>query len=148
MKKIILYTLLMLFGATQALANDYEYVPFVREGVKWVYDYDYDGDTPATLELKGDTIINGKTYKAMHYYCGQSINTGNDTVPVYLREEDKVVYGIVPDGQTYAECPVICLAAPRLINCCILVRNSSCMTSTTRSNTIMKSKIQTGCIIN
>ena len=43
MKKIILYTLLMLFGATQALANDYEYVPFVREGVKWVYDYDYDG---------------------------------------------------------------------------------------------------------
>ena len=93
-------------------ANDYEYVPFVREGVKWVYDYDYDGDTPATLELKGDTIINGKTYKAMHYYCGQSINTGNDTVPVYLREEDKVVYGIVPDGQTYAECPVICLGSP------------------------------------
>ena len=59
-----------------------------------------------TLELAGDTVIDGKTYKAMHKYSGDAINEMNDTIPVYLREEDKVVYGIVPDGKTYDECPV------------------------------------------
>ena len=100
--------------------DGYEYVPFVREGVKWVYSisyYNYDVDyysNPArgdniayrTLELKGDTVINGKTYKAMHKYCGKSINEENDTIPVYLREEDKKVYGIIPDGKRYDDCPV------------------------------------------
>ena len=98
--------------------DDYEYVPFVREGVKWTYsiqDYQYDDDfytNPAqgnnviyrTLELKGDTVINGKTYKAMHKYSGDSINWENDTIPVYLREENKIVYGIIPDGKKYDDC--------------------------------------------
>ena len=113
-----------MLGMTQLAAqDDYEYVPFVREGVKWVYSYtnvdmiDEVMDRPAdpnlaygtvylTLELKGDTVINGKTYKAMHKYYGNDINTVNDTIPVYLREEDKVVYGIVPDGKTYLDCPI------------------------------------------
>ena len=115
--------MLALLGMTQMAAQEYEYVPFVREGVKWVYSYtnvdmiDEVMDRPAdpnlaygtvylTLELKGDTVINGKTYKAMHKYYGDAINTVNDTIPVYLREEDKVVYGIVPDGKTYADCPI------------------------------------------
>ena len=108
MKKTILITLLALLGMTQTVAQEYEYVPFVREGVKWVYFYDNTSWAPQddlivgkvylTLEIKGDTIINGKSYKAMHKYYGNAINTENDTVPVYLREEDKVVYGIVPDG--------------------------------------------------
>ena len=97
--------------------DDYEYVPFVREGVKWTYsiqDYQYDDfyTNPAqgnnviyrTLELKGDTVINGKTYKAMHKYSGDSINWENDTIPVYLREENKIVYGIIPDGKKYDDC--------------------------------------------
>ena len=96
--------------------DGYEYVPFVREGVKWVFYYDNSDDiiNPSyepgkhyfNLELKGDTIINGKTYKAMHKYSGSSINWENDTIPVYLREEDKIVYGIIPDGQEYTDCPV------------------------------------------
>jgi hypothetical protein len=100
--------------------DDYEYVPFVREGVKWVYFYDnseamgnplinpdYEpGKNYFNLELKGDTVINGKTYKAMHKYSGASINWENDTIPVYLREEDKIVYGIIPDGKKYVDCPV------------------------------------------
>ena len=111
--------MLALLGITQMVAQDYDYVPFVREGVKWVYTYEnYGGmSRPAnpnlaygtvylTLELKGDTVINGKTYKAMHKYYGDAINTVNDTIPVYLREEDKVVYGIVPDGKTYPDCPI------------------------------------------
>ena len=115
MKKTILITLLALLGMTQAVAQEYEYVPFVREGVKWVYYYinedSYSSDpifskgiVYLNLELKGDTVINGKRYKAMHKYHGNAINSENDTIPIYLREENKVVYGIVPDGKTYPDC--------------------------------------------
>jgi len=111
MKKTLLLSILALLGMTQAVAQEYEYVPFVREGVKWVCDAPYlewmqMWHNYYTLELAGDTVIDGKTYKAMHKYSGDAINEMNDTIPVYLREEDKVVYGIVPDGQTYDECPV------------------------------------------
>ena len=117
MKKILI-CFLSLLGMTQALAQEYEYVPFVREGVKWVYyirNLNYDeyenpsqGDNVVyrTLELKGDTVINGKAYKAMHKYSGGGINEGNDTVPILLREEDKIVYGIVPEGKRYPDCPI------------------------------------------
>ena len=37
MKNLFLLSLLTLLGMTQAVAQEYEYVPFVREGVKWVY---------------------------------------------------------------------------------------------------------------
>ena len=118
MKKTILCAILALLGMAQAVAQEYEYVPFVREGVKWVYyitnaDDPYPSDprysegiTFYNLELKGDTIINGKTYKAMHKYYGDAINRENDTIPVYLREENKVVYAIVPDGKKYIDCPL------------------------------------------
>ena len=118
MKKTLLLSILALLGLSQAAAQEYEYVPFVREGVKWEYyirDYHYDSyNNPEqgnnvvyrTLELKGDTVINGKTYKAMHMYCGDRINEQDDIIPVYLREEDKVVYGIIPDGRSFDDCPV------------------------------------------
>ena len=119
MKKTLLFTLLALLGMSQAAAQEYEYVPFVREGVKWVYYYDNpinglgyeDGFIPYgehyyTLEMKGDTVIDNKSYKPMHLYSGNSIDETNDTVPVYLREEDKVVYGIIPDDRRYWECPI------------------------------------------
>ncbi|MBR5726682.1 MAG: hypothetical protein IKX56_08120 [Muribaculaceae bacterium] len=121
MKKEIIVILLGLLGLSQAVAQEYEYVPFVREGVKWVYtiyNYNYGHEyysnsafgnnvTYRTLELKGDTVINGKTYKAMHKYSGDAINEENDTVPIYLREEDKIVYGIIPEGVLYYyDCPV------------------------------------------
>ena len=117
MKKTIIISILALLGMSQAVALEYEYVPFVREGVIWVYRYDnplssiMDPDFEIgrhyfKLELKGDTVINGKVYKAMHKYSGASINWENDTVPVYLREEDKIVYGIIPDGRRFFDCPV------------------------------------------
>ena len=116
MRKTFLISVLALLGMSQVAAQEYEYVPFVREGVKWVYFYDnsdaiinpdYEpGKHYFKLELKGDTVINGKTYKAMHKYSGSSINWENDTIPVYLREEDKIVYGIIPDGKKYYDCPV------------------------------------------
>ena len=110
-KKTILITLLALLGMTQAVAQEYEYVPFVREGVKWVCDHPYTewGYTNHryfNLELTGDTVIDNKQYKAMHKFSGDAIDEMNDTVLVYLREENKVVYGIVPDGKTYTEFPI------------------------------------------
>ncbi|MBR3728053.1 MAG: hypothetical protein IKN10_03650, partial [Muribaculaceae bacterium] len=112
MKKTLLISILTLLGMTQAVAQEYEYVPFVREGVKWVCDAPNIGNWPQdyhryyNLELKGDTVIDGKCYKAMHKYRGDTINEENDTIPVYLREENKVVYGIVPDGKIYPELPI------------------------------------------
>jgi len=112
MKKTILFTILTLLGITQIAAQEYEYVPFVREGVKWVYHYEESYDPFSddfmllNLELKGDTVINGKTYKLMHKYHGETINTENDTIPVCLREENKVVYAFVPNGVLYPDCPV------------------------------------------
>ena len=83
-----------------------EYVPFVREDVKWVYYYDNpiegmgyeDGFIPYgehyyTLEMKGDTVINGKSYKPVHLYSGESINEMNDTVPMYKYAETEEVLG-------------------------------------------------------
>ncbi len=119
MKKSIFILLLTMFGLSQALSQEYEYVPFVREGAKWVYAisdyqwYDYNnnpanGDFIAhrTLELRGDTVINGKLYKAMHKCVDDEISEPSDVVPIYLREEDKKVYGIVPDCVSFYDAPI------------------------------------------
>ena len=92
-------------GLSQVVAQD-GYTPFVREGVQWVCyfycDNDYMGFEPGqtffTLELKGDTVINGKEYKMMHKYSGIGVNPDDDTVLACLREEDRVVYAIIPEG--------------------------------------------------
>jgi hypothetical protein len=113
MKKTILMALLALLGMTQMVAQEYEYVPFVREGVKWVYimtRHDEVSETNVTqiynLEFFGDTVINGKVYKAMHKYSGKNISSENDTIPVYMREKNRIVYAIIPDGVSYPGCPV------------------------------------------
>ncbi len=99
-----------------AQGTTYEYVPFVREGVKWVYYYDnYDITEEQetriqyfSFEMKGDTIFNGKHYKPVVLY--KLNDDGNEIVqdftPVYLREENKVVFAIHPDGKWYCQCPV------------------------------------------
>ena len=119
--KKLMTMLLALLGFSQVIAQEYEYVPFVREGVKWMYyirNYDYywdyytnpaRGDNVAyrTFEMRGDTVINGKTYKAVHKYSGDAINEEQDTIPVFLREEDKIVYAILPDVELfYSDCPI------------------------------------------
>ena len=72
MRRALFLTLLALLGLAQAMPQD-GYTPFVREGVQWVcyfvhyWDNDYMGFQPGqtffTLELKGDTVIDGKAYK-------------------------------------------------------------------------------------
>ena len=119
MKKLLIIVILSLLGIAQAVAQEYEYVPFVREGVKWFYgirDYrcfDYsnnpaNGDFIAhrTLEFRGDTVINGKTYKALHKCVDDELSKPSDVIPIYLREEDKKVYGIVPDRMFFRDAPI------------------------------------------
>ena len=107
MKRNILIMLLSVMCMSQLSAQDYEYIPFVREGVKWVCSFTEGLDEGFfTLELAGDISINGIEYKKMHKYTGDGIDPANDEVPVYLREEDRVVYGLVPDGKTSADCPI------------------------------------------
>ena len=116
MKKTLLIFALALLAVSQMAAQDYDYIPFVREGVKWVCDYEvnlYQSNHKTLsyyLEFSGDSVINGKTYKAMHKYSGQAIDPANDTIPVFMREDNRVVYGIVPDGKTYQYVPVGCVS--------------------------------------
>ena len=107
MKKILMIMTMAFLGLSQVVAQD-GYTPFVREGVQWVCyfenyrDFDVFGFQPGrtffTLELKGDSVIDGKEYKAMHKYSGIGTNPDDDTVLAYLREENRVVYAIIPEG--------------------------------------------------
>ena len=113
--KKLMTLLLALLAMTQAAAQEYEYVPFVREGVKWVYSYDNpffsdmpDGHHYFAFEMRGDTLYEGKHYKSVRLYYvnynGEEIH--QDITPVWLREENKVVYGIHLDGYIHPQCPV------------------------------------------
>ena len=101
MKKFT-FLLLGLLIFTSASADENEYVPLVREGVKWVYMTYHEPDWHQSVipkqmysfEIDGDTTILGKNYK--HVYC---TILDKDFKPasspfVYcdVREEDKVVY--------------------------------------------------------
>lgn len=85
---------------------DYEYVPLVREGVEWVYDWTYYNQTIGGrffLQFSGDSIINGKTYKVCYRYHTPELNKEDAFIEGFAREEDKRVYVIgrrVPDGGT------------------------------------------------
>ena len=68
MKRMLLI-LTVLLGWSAAQADDY--MPLLREGVKWVYaeEYeDWDGTTKRlySMEVKGDTVIDGTTYKKVY----------------------------------------------------------------------------------
>ena len=119
MKKSIIILLFTLLGMTQAVSEDYEYVPFVREGVKWVYvcnnPFNYSmlempsGQNYYSFEMKGDVQIGDYHYKPVvltRYLDKNGLEKEvMDFTPVYLREEDKVVYAIQPDGIQHPECP-------------------------------------------
>ena len=116
MKKTLLFTLLTLLGVTSAVAHEYEYVPFVREGVKWVYvcknPYwveEFWGNEYYSFEFLSDVRIGDKYYKPIRltrYLDKDGTNKEvMDFTPLYLREENKVVYAIIPDGILHPQCP-------------------------------------------
>ena len=104
MKKTV-FGLLMLMGITGVQAQEYEYVPLVREGVQWVYAFlthqqpsDNCGawlETFYTLEFKGDTTINGQEYKNLVFNLSNKVSEPLIGTLAYMRELDKRVYAIV-----------------------------------------------------
>ena len=93
MRRIYLFTFFFVCCVATALAQEpqYEYVPLVREGVKWYWAL----NNPTIRELyvsyfNGDTILDGTRYKKYYYYNIE--NTGVKTPVAFMREVDKVVY--------------------------------------------------------
>ena len=75
------------------------YVPLVREGVKWVYYWEYDNSPDYgihfkceyAMEVLGDSVVNGVTYKKV-YLHPLSKPIGSSKPYALVREENKVVY--------------------------------------------------------
>ena len=90
-------SMLMVALTGKAQEAEYEYVPVVREGVEWGYVASYHfppGAEYYRLQLKGDTVINGKTYKRCYAYQTATLDIETATLHGFLREEDKRVYFI------------------------------------------------------
>ena len=89
MRKFFIISFLALLGITQAAAYNNEYVPLVREGVKWVNKkviIDH-GDTTSyyyVYEILGDDpdwqFDQETTSKLCHYYTGNHIDFSNDSI--------------------------------------------------------------------
>ena len=103
MKKITLL-LLGLLAMTSASAVENEYVPLVREGVKWVEYYNNSIENTqavTTYQFSGNIEIGGNIYSKL-YASPKVSNVTQDEIPVaYIREQDKVVYCIPVDAMIY-----------------------------------------------
>ena len=98
MKKIIFSMVLAVIMALPLLADDSsDYVPIVREGVEWghkaVLGY---GSTAIVkyyrMQLKGDSVVNGTTYKKCYRYTDSELDVSNSEIVALMREDDKKVY--------------------------------------------------------
>jgi len=106
MKKFLSLAVLALAGLAGAQAAEpaYEYVPVVREGVEWHNYYYHDNDVeevvekiPFVLTLRGDSVIDGQTYKKCWFYQGDVIKGQPAYLVGLLREENKQVERIRTD---------------------------------------------------
>lgn len=103
MKRMYLLFILTASCCINGAAQKDNYVPLVREGVRWIYLY-YDnpytymnegeglGEQAYYFEFKGDTTIMGKEWKKL--YCGFDINSPISPTlkPIaFMRESDKHV---------------------------------------------------------
>ena len=90
MKKTLLTMLLALLGMTQAAAQDGDYLPIAREGVKWVnekviinhgdttrfyYTYEFFGK-----DITGSNDMCGQIDNACYYYTGKSLDVEHDSL--------------------------------------------------------------------
>ena len=91
-----------LLGMTQAAAQETDYLPIVREGVKWVnekvivddgdttcyyYNYEFCGYDSASL----NNLVNEK-YNACYYYTGEVLDTRTDSLIAGLSSIGKNTY--------------------------------------------------------
>ena len=94
MKKVIIF-LAIVFGCVSAITAQ-DYVPLVREGVKWKCGMlkepygkvsEIELDHTYTIEFKGDTIINGLSYKNCHILYDDYQEISDNTVCGFMRED-------------------------------------------------------------
>jgi hypothetical protein len=102
MKRNGMLLLLFLTVFVLRLQGQEMYDHFFSEGKKWVYEQrvlDEDGwhDEESSIEVKGDTVIDGERYCKTYYTDGY-----RDTSYLYLlyREENRQVFYRQPDGDT------------------------------------------------
>ena len=91
--------LLMIAVACSLAAS--AYVPLVREGVKWVYYWDYSNEPndgviyhcEYCFEIKGDSVVNGVNYKKVYRHpLSVPVDVTTDIPYALVREDSKVVY--------------------------------------------------------
>ena len=86
--------MMALFGAILVQAQNAEYYPLMREGVKWHYNlvHAYEGYIDnGFIYFDGDSVVNGITYKK----CMRSgASNGSPHVGALMRESGKIVYSI------------------------------------------------------
>ncbi len=103
MKKITLILLGMLM-ITSASAEEYQYLPLVKEGKKWVYfdtrapEYFYVGYMVNTTEMNGHNYIN---YYVQESVSTPEINMDEATLRAFFREEDKKVYCVYNNWEVF-----------------------------------------------
>lgn len=90
MKKLIFSLMMMAFGVV-GYAADHAYIPLVEEGKTWHYIFpnDPEGKWSCTLSMKGDTVIDGLTYKKVFFADGKL--TDMPWPMAYMHEADKIV---------------------------------------------------------
>ena len=103
-------TTLVYFGGDPCLISEdeyqYEYVPVVRENVVWGYYSNTnatEGGKTTYIRFDGEEVINGKTYLKCYRSDDCSFDENKSELLGYMREEDKRVYTIVPQGDVLSE---------------------------------------------
>ena len=101
MRHLYITLLTVLMGGIAAQAQTADYQPLVREGVRWVNVHEAMYDTFGQhfrefyrYEFRGDTIINGKTYKKCYRYNTKSLDMAIDTPYCAMREQGHRVYEV------------------------------------------------------
>ena len=106
MKKTLLITILALLGMTQAAAqwDGSDYLPIVREGVKWVNEKVIinHGDTTSyyyTYEFNGKDSVGSNDMSAhldnaLYYYTGNSLDTEQDSLIAGLSDGYPYLYEV------------------------------------------------------
>ena len=88
--RLLLIILLTFIGIPQAMAQEYDYIPIAREGVKWVnekvivnhgdttkyyYNYEFCGDDSTWRDMIGSDVC-----KACYYYTGEVLDVNTDSL--------------------------------------------------------------------
>ena len=110
MKKLLVLLTMVLAAITSLYSAEYQYVPMVQEGTRWIHAYwepalaDETNPYPIiyyAVEMRGDTLIGGENYKKAYRYFlrdHKGLDTSTMYPCAYVREVGKKVYSINNDN--------------------------------------------------